>query len=380
MHSPLPVLGRGEPERYESPAQVAGDLNVSLLGALARADHVRGPARASGSLIDPEAHYDAVADRIQLLAGQMPLKLLGVIGLGDDPLRFRLAANLAGRLAANGRQVTIVEAELAARCCAMIRPPRRTPRHAPLWLLVRRGRAGERHPRGQAGERRLPPWSGEPIHGDEWERVLGSLRQHSDFTLVTTTTGLPAPILGMLARRLDSIVIAYALHWSGREAVRRSYLALWDMDAPILGLVTEGPHAPLASAAAMAAQASVSRGGERKLPASETTRARTEPERSAPGASRASAAPPKLGAQWARRLLGDSVDEMPPITDEVEVVIRQTSESMRRRRRSGRRKWTACGASSPHPMGSRRLPIPNSCRRRARANLRGHDLHLEGAR
>jgi hypothetical protein len=42
--------------------------------------------------------------------------------------------------------------------------------------------------------------------------------------------------------KAGSIVIAYALERASREAVRRSYLALWDMDAPILGLVTEGPH------------------------------------------------------------------------------------------------------------------------------------------
>ncbi|HWN83351.1 MAG TPA: hypothetical protein VNM87_14740, partial [Candidatus Udaeobacter sp.] len=92
MHSPLPVLGRGEPERYESPAQVASDLNVSLLGALARSEGEWTPPLMLPDLIDPEAPYDAVADRIALLAGQMPLKLLGCIGLGDDPLRYRLAA------------------------------------------------------------------------------------------------------------------------------------------------------------------------------------------------------------------------------------------------------------------------------------------------
>src|SRR5688572_12568288 len=196
MHSPLPVLGRGEPERYESPAQVAGDLNVSLLGALARADAVRGAPLALPDLLDPEAHYDAVADRIQLLAGQMPLKLLGVIGLGDDPLRFRLAANLAGRLAANGRQVTIVEAELGG---PVLRHDR-TPREGLLdMLLYGCSFAAVGRESGIRGVKLVSagshPWSGEPIHGDEWERVLGSLRQHGDFTLVTTTTGLPAPIL-----------------------------------------------------------------------------------------------------------------------------------------------------------------------------------------
>ena len=38
MQSSVPDMGPGEPDvdLYESPAQLAGDLNVSLLGALTR--------------------------------------------------------------------------------------------------------------------------------------------------------------------------------------------------------------------------------------------------------------------------------------------------------------------------------------------------------
>jgi hypothetical protein len=35
------------------------------------------------------------------------------------------------------------------------------------------------------------------------------LRHHSDLTLLTATTAIPAPVLSMLARRLDSILVAY---------------------------------------------------------------------------------------------------------------------------------------------------------------------------
>jgi len=308
MHSPLPVLGRGEPERYESPAQVASDLNVSLLGALARAEGEWTPPLVLPDLIDPEAPYDAVADRIELLAGQMPLKLLGCIGLGDDPLRYRLAANLAARLARTGARVTLVEAELHAPLLQADKS-----RHEGLvdMLLYGCSFAAVARDSGIPGVKVVGAgshlWSGEPIHGDEWERVLSALRAGSDYTLVTTTTGLPAPVLGMLIRRLDSIVIAYALERASREAVRRSYLALWDMDAPILGLVTEGPQLAGAQRAAVTA--------DRAAPP-------VPPARKAP-----EAAPPQIGADWASRLLGEPLAPgLSPMTEEVEVVIRQTSE------------------------------------------------------
>jgi hypothetical protein len=304
MHSPLPVLGRGEPERYESPAQVASDLNVSLLGALARSESEWTPPLVLPDLIDPEAPYDAVADRIELLAGQMPLKLLGCIGLGDDPLRYRLAANLAARLARTGARVTLVEAELHA---PLLQADKNRREGLVDMLLYGCSFAAVARESGIPGVKVVGAgshlWSGEPIHGDEWERVLGALRAGSDFTLVTTTTGLPAPILGMLIRRLDSIVIAYALERASREAVRRSYLALWDMDAPILGLVTEGPH--LAGTARAAADRTAAPPAPRKSPE----------------------APPQIGADWASRLLGEPLAPgLSPMTEEVEVVIRQTSE------------------------------------------------------
>ncbi len=242
MQSPLPAAGRGEPEFYESPAQVAGDLNVSLLGTLARVEPDVVPPFGVTDLVDPGASYEAIVGRVELLCEHMPLKLLGCLGLDQDPVRFKLAANLAARLARTGRQVTIVEAEL--RAPAFAGDPTRREGLIDM-LLYGCSYAAVARDSGLLGVNMITagshPWSGEPIHGDEWERVLGALRRNSDLTLVTSTTGLPGPILSMLARRLDSILIAYGLDAIGRDAIRRSYLTLWDMDAPILGLVTAGP-------------------------------------------------------------------------------------------------------------------------------------------
>jgi hypothetical protein len=276
------------------------------LGVLARADSEWTPPLVLSDLVDPEAPFDAVADRIELLAGQMPLKLLGCVGLGDDPLRYRLAANLAARLARTGAQVTLVEAELHA---PLLQPDRVRREGLVDMLLYGCSFTAVARESGIPGVRVVSAgshlWSGEPIHGDEWERVLATLRGNSDFALITTTTGLPAPILGMLARRLDSIVIAYALDRASREAVRRSYLALWDMDAPILGLVTEGPH----SAASPRPPAA---GGTPAGP---------------PARKPAETGPPSIGAEWASRLLGEPLAPgLSAMTEEVEVVIRQTSE------------------------------------------------------
>jgi hypothetical protein len=297
-------MGRGEPEFYESPAQVAGDLNVSLLGTLARIEPEIEPPFTVTDLVDPGVSYEAIIGRVELLCEHMPLKLLGCLGLDQDPARFKLAANLAARLARTGRQVTIVEAEL--RAPAFAGDPARREGLIDMLLYGCSYGAVVRES-GLLGVKVITagshPWSGEPIHGDEWERVLGALRKHSDLTIVTTTTGLPGPILSMLARRLDSILIAYALDVAGRDAVRRSYLTLWDMDAPILGLVTAGPLT-----------------AERMVQP-------TVPEPASPVVPAPAAAP--ADAAWAQRFFDAGPAESVPgfdLDDGAEVVIRETTE------------------------------------------------------
>ena len=48
MQSSVPDMGPGDPgpDVYDSPAQLAGDLNVSLLGALQRQPRLSGKARS----------------------------------------------------------------------------------------------------------------------------------------------------------------------------------------------------------------------------------------------------------------------------------------------------------------------------------------------
>lgn len=240
MHSPLPDPRPGEPEPYESPAEVAGDLNVSLLGVVEPLDPELLSPFALPELVDPGTRYDAIVDRVELLSGQMPVRLLGCLGLEDDALRYRLAANLAARLARGGRRITLVEAEFSR---SMLATPTGERDGFIDMLLYGCSFPAVARPSGIAGVSVITagshPWSGEPIHGDEWERVLGSFRNHSDLTLLVASTAIPAPVLSMMARRLDWILIAFALNRGSRHAIRCSYLTLWDMDAPILGLVAE---------------------------------------------------------------------------------------------------------------------------------------------
>ena len=239
MRSPLPDRHGGDPEPYGSPAEAAGDLNVSLLGALPPSAHLKSPLTLS-QLMDPGTAYDAIVDRIELLSGQMPVRLLGCVGIKKDLLRYRLAANLARRLARDGRTVTIVEADLG-RSVLAAEPEQRD--GLMDMLLYGCSYPAVARPSGIPGLKVVTagshPWSGEPIHGDEWERVLGAFRSHSDVTLLTATTAIPAPVLSLLARRLDWILIACALDAGSRHEIRVGYLTLWDMDAPILGLVAE---------------------------------------------------------------------------------------------------------------------------------------------
>jgi cell division septation protein DedD len=240
MRSPRPDPNPGDAELYGSPAEVAGDLNVSLLGALPPSHSELDLPLQLSQLLDSGTAYDAIVDRIELLSGQMPVRLLGCLGLADDHLRYRLAVNLGARLARNGKTVTVVEADLGRPMLA-VEPAQREGLIDMLlygcsYSVVARTSAIPNLKVVTAGSH---PWSGEPIPADEWDRVLGAFRSHSDVTLLTGTTAIPSTVLSMLARRLDWILIAYALGAGSRHEIRCSYLALWDMDAPILGMVAE---------------------------------------------------------------------------------------------------------------------------------------------
>jgi hypothetical protein len=329
MNYPLRDMGRGEPESYESPAQVAGDLNVSLLGALPRCESVHTPPFALADLVDPDSTYDAIVDRIELLCGQMPVKLLGCLGLEEDALRYRLAANLG--LARTGRSITVVEAELRRPMLA-VDPSRREGvidmiLYGCSYSVVARESGIQGVKVVTAGSH---PWSGEPIHGDEWERVLGTFRQHSDLTLLTATTATPAPVLSMLARRLDSILITYRLHATGRDAIRRSYLTLWDMDAPIIGLIAEGQHP--ATSAPSPEEGRAGAAVAEAVPPRERTIEQVEGAvppvvdlgLEGPGAD--AAQPQTADDDWSSRFWEPTGAAEVPGFDDAEVVIRETRE------------------------------------------------------
>ena len=114
MQSSVPRSGHDESSDnvYESPAQLAGDLNASLLGALQDVCQPYQLPVTVDALIDEETPYDGVVDRIDLLSGRVPLRLMGCFGLRDDPMRYRLVTNLALRLARRGRSVTLVDANM----------------------------------------------------------------------------------------------------------------------------------------------------------------------------------------------------------------------------------------------------------------------------
>ena len=232
-------LPPGAPNRfYTSGPELAEDLGSALLGIVPPG--VADLSRAA----PPGAVHQGIAEMLTAPRKGEPFEIVMIGGVPGDAERAPFTWTLAQALAAGDRRVLVVDADLGISGGL-------GPVHG-FAELVRSGATLDGllrktdHPQIDLLPPGATPLSAvERCEADELAGAFRALRSAADIVLVG------APILsrsGKASRFVtfaDAVLLVVRLDLDTKDVVRRTFLQLWGVEAPLLGLVAVEPERPV---------------------------------------------------------------------------------------------------------------------------------------